>query len=221
MRRPSRPSTGGGGGAGEGAAGEGGDGDEAARLARLHEYAPAAALDLAALPAGDYLVSVDAYGDASGTFRLDRTTGPAEPLPANDLCDQAIVLTLVDGVAHDARGSTRRAADDLHPADCRDWAAPLPLAGADVVYAVDVPADGVLTATVTPEAGYDVALYALAGCAAERCLAASDRSLLGGGSESVVVQNTSGRPQRMLLVVDGWRAGATGRFSLEARIALP
>ncbi|MFM2152338.1 MAG: hypothetical protein RL199_773 [Pseudomonadota bacterium] len=179
---------------------------------------PGARLVEPALPAGDYLVRVDGWGPSSGTFTLSRATRPPEPMPDNDLCTAATVLTPIDGTAI-VSGSTRRARADLSPSDCRDGAGPLALDGAEVVYAVDVPAGGRVEVSLVPAAGFDAALYALDACGTQVCVAASDRSFLGGGAEALSLTNATGAVQRRLVVVDAWQPGASGAFTLTATVA--
>ena len=179
---------------------------------------PKAKLLEAALAAGDYLVRVDGWGSSRGLFTLNRTTRPPEPLPSNDVCGDAARITFVDGLTT-VSGSTRRAQADVAPSACLDGTRSLAFAGADVVYAVDVPAGKRVDLQLVPEAGFDAALYALDTCGSSSCVAASDRSFVGVGAESLSLANTTANVQRRLVVVDAWRAGTTGAFTLTATVA--
>ncbi len=172
-------------------------------------------LTLPALAAGSYLVWVDGYAGGSGDYTLTATVSPAQPPPSNDTCGAAEAVDLAQGDVV-LSGQTLRAEDDLHPAACVEagGAAPLTLAGADLVYAVTIPAGRTLVATLA-QSDFDAALYALDSCAASACTAASDRSFVAGGTESLQVDNSASSSARtVFVVVDAWQSSARGDFSL-------
>lgn len=172
-----------------------------------------AALSLPALAPGTYWIWVDGWRSESGTFTLTSTTTAAPPVPANDTCGAAELVELSQG-AVTRGGQTLRALDDVHPAQCADASGVLlTLDGPDVTYAVDVPSGKTLVAQLTPVA-YDAALYVIDACAATTCLAAADQSFLAGGAESLEWANGGASARRVIVVVDSWRAGAAGDFSL-------
>lgn len=175
---------------------------------------PRAKVVLPALSTGEYYVWVDAFTNGTGTYTLTSTRAPAAPLPANDACADAELVTLgTEPVT--VTGSTRRALDDLAPSACvpAGTSTPLDVDGPDVVYAVDVPAGRTLRAVLTPSA-FDGAIYVLDGCGANSCIAGADGSFLAGGTESLAATNGGTDTVRWLVVVDAWRATATGTFEL-------
>lgn len=160
-----------------------------------------------ALAAGTYALVVDGYDGGRGPFTLDVAVADPLPVPANDRCADAPVVDLSGGAAQ-RTGTTERAANDADPgAACTGS----PTAGGDVFYAVDLAAGQALTATVTPAAGFDPALYVLDACGGA-CVAGADASFV---SDPETVTFTAPVAGRYLVVVDGWGEGAAGAFTLD------
>jgi hypothetical protein len=116
-------------------------------------------------------------------------------------------------------GDTGGAAADLDPgsAGCTGQ----PAAGADRVYQIDLQAGQRLTATVTPGASWDAALYVTSGCAdlGSQCLAGADSSGGGGGTAGAeTVTLRAGVTGTYFVVVDGRGAADAGAFTLEVTI---
>lgn len=182
----------------------------------------AARLHLPALSPGEYFVWVDAYDAASGPFTLTLERLPPTPLPSNDVCEAAEVVDVASGpVVIDA--STSRAVNDLEPVECRPGSPsdpsrpPLALVGRDVAYAVEVPAGAELVASLT--ATFDAALYLLDVCEDDSCLAGSDAFFLA--DEEVRWSNDGDEPRTVRVIVDAWRDGEHGPFSLGLEVRNP
>lgn len=128
--------------------------------------------------------------------------------PANDDCARA--QSIAPGAP--LPGTTENARNDYQfnagAASCAGWAE----AGADVVYAVAVPAGEVLQAQLTAEA--DLALYALADCATRCCLVGADHNP-ANSSEALAYRNDGSAPITIYLVVDAFVVAVAGPFSLE------
>lgn len=154
------------------------------------------------LPAGDYSISVGSASGAEVRFTLDVTLPPAVP---GDACGGAVPLTVGSTVS----GDTRWARPDLTfplATSCTGYY----LDGPDAFHSVVLTAGQHVTATLTPEATYDAALYVIGDCAAPQCLAGSDVAL-AGGQETLGFTAPSAGTYR--LVVDGASGG--GAYSLQ------
>lgn len=180
---------------------------------------PSANVRFPALAAGDYYVWVDGYAAEEGRFTLTMTRRPVEPVPVNDLCEEAQTLDLASGIV-EVSGSTARATDAMHPLACAPlMGSPLLLDGPDVSYRVEIPAGRTLRATLQTD-GWDGALYALDLCEANTCRDASD-SFVPGAEERVTVHNPGPSPLETLIVVDSYNAEARGAFTLRVELEQP
>jgi len=160
-----------------------------------------------------YFLVVDSFGAVDPGVAYDLTVSFDVP-PAGDRCEAPIALT----PGTPAAGTTVGAVNDYTGAGAGCSSA---AAQGDVVYSVLVPAGQTLTATLTPAAGFDPSLSALAdvaACDARSCLAGVDGAG-PGGAEVLALTNRSSSPQAMLLVVDS--NGPDGAFTLEASLATP
>ena len=164
-----------------------------------------------ALPAGVWSLVVDGYAGETGTFTLDFETAPPLDVPANDLCAAAEAVDLSSGPVQVA-GYTYLAADDVNLGTACTGS---PTAGPDVVYAVALTAGQTLTATVTPEVGYDPAVYVLGDCMASTCLAGADAYFV---SQPETVTYTAAADETVYLVVDAYAAGEAGHFTLDLSV---
>jgi hypothetical protein len=119
---------------------------------------------------------------------------PVPPPPANDTCGGAIALSANQSVS----GTTTDATSDVVAVDnlCTGYAT----AGPDVVYTVNIPADGRLTANLNSEA--DLALYLVDACTSGCCWWGTD-SYLAGREEVLQYWNSTTAEQTLFLVVDG------------------
>lgn len=126
-------------------------------------------LDVANVPAGDYIVVVDGLNGSAGPFDLNLTLGTPVNPPTNDNCSGVptpIVLapTTDGGAFASATFDTFGANDDIQPSAtdpnsaCLDSNGIPYVSGSDVVFAVTTPATGApsLTATVTQADGGSV-----------------------------------------------------------------
>jgi hypothetical protein len=158
------------------------------------------------LPEGDYVLSVGA--NASGTADVEVALGTGYPPPANDTCAGMQGVTLVANEAQTLRGDTRGASPNGQSCG----------ASADVVYRVDVPAPGLLRATVTPDAAtYDPVLSLMDTCddySAWLCSADA-----GPGTPETLRMQVS-QPGSFFLWVDG-AAGTRGTYSLTTQLVPP
>lgn len=172
---------------------------EGGRVLRIDRVLPASG------PAASYAVAVAATGGVPVDFRLSVTLPPTLP---NESCAGALPLTK----GAPASGDTTWAADDLFASTAESCTGYL-TAGNDLVYALALAAGEGARLTLTPEAGYDAALYVLeGGCTASACIVGADRTF-AGGVETVEIDPA---PQARVVhvVVDGAAGG--GRFTLLA-----
>ncbi|HEY0883537.1 MAG TPA: hypothetical protein VGD87_18520, partial [Archangium sp.] len=162
--------------------------------------------------AGTYSLFVDTNGYGTGDFSLTVQRKPATAPPANDSCTSPATITLgATGVTGDTTGATNHYASTSYSAACRGRI----FDGRDVVYQFTAPSTGTVTATLSPEAGFDAALLLLQpSCGPAQCVRFSD----GGGAgvpEAFSFAVTAG--QTYFLVVDNANREnphAWGRFSL-------
>ena len=134
--------------------------------------------------------------------------------PTNDLCADAIDVTFGVQCGGAFRyGDTTGYLDNLEPpAACTSN---FTLDGPDAVYRVNANAGETITATVTPNVGYDTGIYILSECLGSSCLAGMD-SALGGGIETAVT--TAPSTGTYYVVVDSWSPGVEGCFSLAVTV---
>lgn len=163
------------------------------------------------------LVERASFGIENASFELRADIGER---PAGDTCTSA--TTLLPGV-HSGQTSAGFTDDySGFEAACGGGATP----GPDRVYALTVPANTTLRATVIPEsAAFDPAVYIVdarvpGACEAtpKPCFAGSD-SGGDGASESVTYTNTTSQPIAAWLVVDTFRqATGGGAFALDVTL---
>jgi hypothetical protein len=134
--------------------------------------------------------------------------------PANDTCATATMIG-----AGTLTGTTLGALDDYGAGTmCAGTA------GGDVVYAVEIPPGRVLVASVTSGDGsFDPSISLVdAGCGGSPrvCLDGDDS---GGASTVNFVErtNSTGAPERVLLVIDSFRASGGGAFELSVALEVP
>ncbi|MGC4119476.1 MAG: hypothetical protein QM765_33890 [Myxococcales bacterium] len=175
-------------------------------------------LELHNLRPGTYFIWADTNSTSSsgaynkGPFQLEVETWLSAGFPVNDTCAGALPLQFV-GDAATVQGDTSHAFHDLsgscHLNDS-------PIAGGDVAYLLDLPADGTVTVTLTPDPstpGYTPALYLLKDCnsTASGNEVACMRTTSPGNVAYVRKDLTAGP---YYVVVDGHK-GSFGAFTLE------
>ncbi|AKU93074.1 Hypothetical protein AKJ08_3461 [Vulgatibacter incomptus] len=116
--------------------------------------------------AGTHQLRVASTTGVAATFTL-RATLPA--VVANDRCDDATSLAIPQTVTGDTTWATNTLSFPLAQS-CTGYYTD----GNDVFYSVNLTAGRTFTATLTPSAGYDPALYVVGSCAAPQCLAGVD-----------------------------------------------
>lgn len=133
--------------------------------------------------------------------------------PANDTCagaaaDTAYVLTTVGPFAWDADNTTATADYPLPSGSCTGYSH----TGRDLAWAVDVPAQHEITATMTTTGPWDDTLFLVTDCAnaAATCLA-GDNALPDGSR--VLWANPGAGTQRVYLIASGYSTGA-GAFQV-------
>jgi hypothetical protein len=148
-----------------------------------------------------YILKVEgATTDAAPAYQV--TVIP--PPPDHDSCDGAIALAANQTVS----GTTLGATNDVEVADdCTSYGTE----GGDVVYSINIPADGKLTATLTSEA--DLAMYLIDSCTSRCCWWGVDEGA-SGEEETLMYENTTGSEQTLFLVVDVYSPSADGKYSL-------
>lgn len=155
----------------------------------------------------------------AGTYRLGvlATFGRGAPFdlgvqiaetPSNDRCQDAIPILASGPVDGDTTWARNDSSYDIGES-CTGYL----LGGNDVFYSVGLSAGQTITVTVTPEPGYDVAVYVRESCAAgASCLEGVDAELKGGAE---VLDFTAPSDGTYLIVVDGAVGG--GAFQIEVR----
>ncbi len=134
---------------------------------------------------GTYVLAVDsgngASGDAAGTFAVEIVE--LSP-PKNSACAGAVPLSWC-GKKVAVHGDTTRAAAavDLPATGCTGG----DTEGGDLFYTVSLTANKRYAVTVQPSAGYNAALYVLAGCDKGACVAGAD-SGSAGAAETVTFE---------------------------------
>ncbi len=166
------------------------------------------------LPEGDYSLQVIGTGylsTATGPFNLRAVLGPAYPLPANDTCSGATVVSPVSGtfqVNGDTRGAT-------HHQSARCNGTYSPLMGRDVVYRIPISGRGRLEATVKPTTpGYDATLNMDLGCNLSSSYCSDAQGV--GGEERMARRLNDAYDEDVFLWVDG-QGGTEGAFTLSGR----
>lgn len=165
------------------------------------------ALDPIETDAGDSDALVCQLIDAGAP--VDMCTG-AELEPDNDVCADALDVTFGVQCGGAFRyGDTTAYFDNLEPpAACTSN---FTLDGPDAIYRVEATSGQLITATLTPDQGYDAGLYILSDCLSSACLAGIDAAL-AGGIESVSTEAPA--TGTYYIVVDSWSPGVEGCYSL-------
>ncbi len=151
-------------------------------------------------------VVVDGYGSSDrGAFDLSVSYRDAS---AGDTCDTAPVLG--EGTISGSNVGANR--DYNAGTGCRSFSS-----GADVVYAVDIPAGNTMIATL--DATFDATLEVIGadcpGMASPACLASIDEP------EVITYRNTSGSTLRVFVVVASYYSGDEGDFDLNIAFVPP
>lgn len=161
---------------------------------------------------GTYSLFVDANGYGTGDFTLEVTRRPATSPPSNDTCAAPTIIPPgATGVSGDTSGAIDQYSALTYGAACRRSF----FDARDLVYQFTATTTGPVTATVSPEAGFDAALLLLQpSCAAAQCVRYADAA--GAGvPEAFSFAVTPG--QTWFLVVDSANRElphAFGRFTL-------
>lgn len=166
---------------------------------------------------GTYFLFVDSMTYDMGAFSLAVTLRAPTLPPANDSCAGALVAVPPGptGVTGDTTGARDDYSSSSTPATYAAACGGQFFSGRDVVYQFTAAATGSVTATVTPQAGFDPALLLLLPlCGPGACVRASDAAG-PGGAEALTFSATSG--QTYFLVVDsydGTQPFTSGAFQL-------
>ncbi|TNF27030.1 MAG: hypothetical protein EP329_20190 [Deltaproteobacteria bacterium] len=171
-----------------------------------------------------YLLLVSTmWGAGSFDLSLALTTAPARP--AGDLCDDAVLLEIPEGGLTLTGQTTAGYGEDYQTDDQSGCLAAQATAGADRVYAVDVPAGERLVASITPDGDANLSAQLLLGddpavCASASwtCLAASDQ--YGSAAEHLSWLNAGEASQRVFVVVDTQELAGSA-FILTASVEAP
>ncbi|HEY3356003.1 MAG TPA: hypothetical protein VGQ83_22310 [Polyangia bacterium] len=176
-----------------------------------------------AAPAADAVVATDATDAAvaadAGTAG-DAAPGTDGGVTPGETCQAAVAVG-----AGTVAGSTVGFRDDYGGADGTGNCYAGSDIGRDRVYELVIPAGQTLTATVSPEPTYDVAVYLLPAppstcAAATTCLAGADR-FIAGGDEQITYRNDTGADLAVFVIVDGEVAGSAGAYTLTTALATP
>jgi hypothetical protein len=169
------------------------------------------AIDAIDTDAGDTDALVCQLIDAGAP--VDMCTG-AEQEPVNDVCADAIDLTfgVQCGGAFRYGDSTGYFGNLEPPAACTSN---FTLDGPDAIYRVHAEDGQTITATVSPDQGYDAGLYILSDCLSSACLVGKD-SALAGGIESVTT--TAEGTGTYYIVVDSWSPGVEGCYAIAVTV---
>jgi hypothetical protein len=184
---------------------EGADGGEA--LAPPDAERPATPLDAAPTP--DAATAAPDATPPPDAVALS-TCEAAALMPDNDACGDAIDLTsLMTAGAVVVHGDTSGYADTTEPpTSCTSgWSQD----GPDAVYRIDASVGDRIDVTLVPE-GFDGSIYLLMDCANPgSCLAGTDA---GSGTAVETLSHTAVADAPHYLVVDSYRAGEDGCFTL-------
>lgn len=160
--------------------------------------------------AGTYFLFVDSNSYATGAFTLSVTRRTATLPPGNDSCTAPTAIP-AGGVSGDTSVATDTYSSLTYSAACRRSF----FDGRDLVYSYTATSTGTVTATVSPEAGFNPALLLLqTSCGAAQCVRFADAAGQGV-PESFSFPVTAG--QTYFLVVDSANRevpGAFGHFTL-------
>lgn len=137
-------------------------------------------------------------------FSLSIETGTA---PSNDRCEAAQALTLPADVSGNTRWAENRLSFPLAESCTGYW-----LDGSDVFYSVSLQAGQSVTATLTPGAEFDGAVYVMGDCAQPMCLGGMDRAPKGGVE---TLRFTAPAAGTYRLVVDGAAGGGSYRLQVQ------
>ena len=196
-------------------------------VARSFDEAPGATHTLTWTNYGDsdadYLLFVSTpLGATDFDLSLALTTAPARP--AGDLCDDAVLLEVPEGGLTLAGQTTAGYRED-YQTDGQGGCLAENTAGADRIYAVDVPAGERLVVSITPDDDANLSAQLLLGddpavCAAASwtCLGTSDH--YGSEAESLSWLNGGETSQRVFVVVDTQDLEG-GAFTLTASTEAP
>ncbi|HEY8428169.1 MAG TPA: hypothetical protein VIL20_07335, partial [Sandaracinaceae bacterium] len=145
-----------------------------------------------------------------GTYDISFTY---EPLPMGEICANAIPVTASGTFTGTTVGAGNRY-DLSATGSCTGDGTP----GPDIVYAVTLAAGQTLTATLTPDASFDPALYVVTDCsmAEATCQDGSDIPL-DGVDETVSYTATSA--QTVYLIVDSWDLSVAGAYTLDVALS--
>lgn len=160
------------------------------------------------LDAGTYHLTLAGIDQQSrGLTELQLIATPLPTSPANDTCDDAIVL---EGLSGSLEGDTRGASADYNLSEQNLCTRDNSLSG-DVVYAIEASAGIPMTLTVTPELGWDASIYLL-----RTCMGDVDRDCVAGqdGALTETLHYTPSESETLFLVIDGAN-GESGPFTLE------
>ena len=165
--------------------------------------------------AGTYLLAVDGQThDAAGSFEL---WVQEYTKPTNGSCAKPKQLTLPSTSPLAELGSTGMLNNDLSAVTCGTTLGPW--TGPQAYYKVSLKKGVAYTVTLSPESGFDPALYAFAAstaCSAAAintaCKGQSSDQLGGGLTETLTL--TPAADTEMLLVVDSWSPSDVGKFTL-------
>lgn len=131
-----------------------------------------------------------------------------------DTCTQANDLTAAAmGAGTTVSGNTTGYADDVAtPSACTGYTSD----GPDAIYAVNLTAGQVLTATATPTSPWDISLELVMPCTiTPTCLDGADS---GFGGDPEIASYTATSAVTVFVVVDGYNPGVAGAYSLNVRI---
>lgn len=154
------------------------------------------------LPAGSYRLGVASPSGRGVDFEV---AAQLVTTPANDACAAATPIARGSTIWGDTTWASN---GQTYPiaASCTGYL----LDGGDVFHSIQLAGGVPVTFTVTPDEGYDVALYVMDGCATRQCLAGVDAGLRGERERLVFTPPADGT---YVIVVDGAAGGGT--FALE------
>lgn len=157
-------------------------------------------------------IIVDSYSSSgAGAFSLvTRLIPPA----SNETCATAPLIG-----AGTSSGTTTGAAHDYG-----GGASPCGIdPGADVAYAIDIPARNLATVTVSPQSGFDASITLVnadCGGSPRTCLARSDTGS-SGSADTVTYRNTTDATLRVYAIVDSFSSTQTGAFDITVAFTAP
>jgi len=166
---------------------------------------------------GDYIIAVDASSASSfGSF-----TGDLELItpPSNTVCSAPTVLTLASGTVSTTSDTTLATNEFGTDIECGTGYS---LDGPQLYFQVNLVATKSYTLTLTPDSGFDAALYAFpaaTGCATgaaieTACASYGSDSATGGGVETVSISSVSTTAD-WIIGVDSYTSSEYGGFTLK------